>query len=80
MGQRRYASLAAAREALEEAHQQMVAFVDTELAQAQLDLRFKHFLFGDLNSPEWAVFQRVHDGDHSNQIGQITSATGYPAS
>jgi hypothetical protein len=80
MGKRTYASLAEAREALEEAHQQIVVFMDTEMAQAQLELRFKHFLFGDLTSLEWAVFQRVHDGDHSNQIGQITSVTGFPGS
>jgi len=49
------------------------------MAQANVETRFGHFLFGELNALEWAVFQRVHDGDHSNQIQQITSATGYPA-
>jgi len=78
MGRRTYSSLAEGREALEEAHQQLVAFMAGEMARAQLELTLNHFLFGDLNSVEWAVFQRVHDGDHSNQIGQITSATGYP--
>lgn len=79
MGSRTYRSLAEAREALKEAHRQLVAFMDGEMSGAQLEPRFNHFLFGDLNSPEWAVFQRVHDGDHGNQIGQITSAPGYPA-
>jgi hypothetical protein len=79
MGKRTYASLAEAREALEEAHGQMLGFLDREMPHAQTELRFNHFLFGDLHSVEWAVFQRVHDGDHSNQIGKITSAPGYPA-
>jgi hypothetical protein len=79
MGKETYASLAEARGALEEAHRQMLAFLDSELPAAQTELRFNHFLFGDLNAPEWAVFQRVHDGDHRNQIEQITSAPGYPA-
>ena len=79
VGKRIYASLAEARAALEEAHQSMVAFMDAEMPRAQRGIRFHHFVFGDLDSLEWAVFQRVHDGDHSNQIGQITSASGYPA-
>lgn len=79
MGKHTYASLAEARGALQEAHQQMLAFMDSEMPRAQRELRFHHFVFGDLNSLEWAVFQRVHDGDHRNQIQQITSAPGYPA-
>lgn len=79
MGSRTYGSLAEARAALEEAHDQMRAFLDGELPHARRELRFKHFLFGDLNAVEWAVFQRVHDGDHSNQIEKIKAAEGYPS-
>jgi hypothetical protein len=79
MGKRTYAPLAAAREALEEALKGLLEFIDGAMAQANVETRLGHFLFGELNALEWAVFQRVHDGDHSNQIQQITSATGYPA-
>ena len=74
-----FASLAEARSAMDAAHRELLDFIDGPLAQANEDARFRHFLFGDLNCREWAAFQRVHDGDHAGQIGQITSAPGYPA-
>ena len=74
-----YTSLDDARREMNEAHQQLLAFIDASLAGADLDARFNHFVFGDLNCAEWAAFQRVHDGDHANQIEQIKSAAGYPA-
>jgi hypothetical protein len=73
-----YTSLAEVRPALDEAHRELLAFIDGPLAGANTQARFKHFVFGDLNCAEWAVFQRVHDGDHSGQVQQITSAPGYP--
>ena len=79
MGKQRLASLAEAREALDAAHADLLVFIDGPLATANVETRFNHFVFGDLTCREWAAFQRVHDGDHSNQIGQITSAPGYPA-
>ena len=74
------ASLADARQAMDAAHAELLAFIDARLSQADLTPRFKHFLFGDLNCREWAVFQRVHDGDHAGQIEQIKAAPGYPVS
>ncbi len=74
----RFASIADARPAIESAHQELLAFIDGPLASANTDARFKHFVFGDLNCREWAAFQRVHDGDHSQQIEQVTTAPGYP--
>ena len=79
MGSREFVSLAEAREALEAAHDQLLAFVDGPLAEANVDLRFRHFLFGELSCREWAAFQRVHDGDHAAQIEQIKSAQEFPA-
>jgi hypothetical protein len=73
-----FSSLSEVRPALEEAHRELLAFVDGPMAQADTTTRFSHFVFGDLNCREWATFQRVHDGDHAQQIEQITSAPGYP--
>ncbi len=74
-----FASLSDARTALDAAHGETLAFIDGPLATANTDARFNHFIFGDLNCREWAAFQRVHDGDHANQIEKIKSAAGYPA-
>lgn len=78
MGSKTFSSLAEARGVLESAHGELLDFVDGLSATADLDARFNHFLFGDLNCREWAAFQRVHDGDHANQIGQIMAAPGFP--
>ena len=78
MGPKMFSSLAEARGVLESAHQELLDFVGGLSAAADLDARFNHFLFGDLNCREWAAFQRVHDGDHSNQIEQIMAAPGFP--
>jgi hypothetical protein len=74
-----FGSIAVARDAMEAAHRDLLAFIDQRLAGANAATRFNHFVFGDLNCAEWAAFQRVHDGDHANQIEQIKSAPGYPA-
>ena len=78
MGKHAFASLAEAREALDAAHEETLAFIDGPLASANVETRFNHFIFGDLNCREWAAFQRVHDGDHSGQIEKIVAAPGYP--
>lgn len=75
-----FTSLADARDAMDAAHQELLAFIDGRLPSANTETRFNHFVFGDLNCAEWAAFQRVHDGDHANQIEQIKSARGYPLS
>jgi len=79
MGKQRFVSLAEARQALDAAHEETLAFIDGPLASANVETRFNHFIFGDLNCREWAAFQRVHDGDHSGQIEKIVSAPGFPA-
>ena len=79
MGKHAFASLAEAREALDAAHEETLAFIDGPLASANVETRFSHFIFGDLNCCEWAAFQRVHDGDHSGQIEKIVAAPGFPA-
>ncbi len=75
----RFHSLAEARAATESAHGELMAFIDGLSPEANLDTRFKHFIFGALNCQEWAVFQRVHDGDHERQIEQIKAAPGFPS-
>ena len=62
-----FETLAAAREAAETVHQQLLGTI-SKLDSANLDVRFKHYIFGPLNAREWAVFQRIHDGDHIAQI------------
>lgn len=75
---KRFSSIADARSAAEEAHAEMVDFIIGLSDDVDLDARFKHFLFGPLNCREWAAFQRVHDGDHGQQIEQVKAAKGYP--
>jgi hypothetical protein len=78
MSKRTFASLAEARAAMDAAHGDLLAFIDGPLAAANVETRFRHFMFGELNCCEWVVFQRVHDGDHSGQIEKIKSAPGFP--
>jgi hypothetical protein len=72
-------SLTEARSALDAAHDELLAFVATLSPETNLEARFEHPFFGPLNCQEWAVFQRVHDGDHAEQIEQIKAAEGFPA-
>ena len=74
-----YQSLAEALAVLDAGHAQLLAFVDTISPETNLEAAWAHPWFGPLNCAQWAVFQRVHEGDHAGQIGQITSASGYPA-
>jgi uncharacterized damage-inducible protein DinB len=73
------ASLAEAHDALEEAHRALLTVVDTFAQGTDLEARFDHGFFGSLNCREWAVFQRVHDADHAQQIEQIKATPGFPA-
>ena len=72
-------SLAAARSALEAAHDDLVAFVESLSSATNLEARYEHPWFGLLNCQEWAIFQRIHDGDHAEQIEQVKAASGFPA-
>jgi hypothetical protein len=74
-----YATLADARAAMDAAQRDLLAFIDgLSSSTPNVEARYNHFIFGDLNCLEWAAFQRVHDGDHSGQIEQIRSAAGFP--
>ena len=78
-GNTTYASLAEARSALEAAQLELLAFSDGLSPDANVEARFEHSFFGELNCREWAAFQRVHDGDHAEQIDQVRAAPGFPA-
>jgi hypothetical protein len=73
-----FSTAAEARDAAQREHQALLAFIDTLSPATNLEARYRHFVFGDLNSREWAAFQRVHDGDHEGQIKKIIEAPGYP--
>jgi hypothetical protein len=75
----RFDTLAEARAASETAHDQLLAFVRGIDTSTNADVRFRHFLFGAFNAREWAIFQRIHDIDHTPQIGQIKASPGFPA-
>ncbi len=76
---RTYDSLAEAAEAAVAAHDELVGFVNKVSDESDTELTHDHFLFGPLNCREWAVFQRVHDGDHGGQIEKVMAADGFPA-
>lgn len=44
---------------------------------ANLDAKHDHPFFGPLNWKEWLAFQRVHDGDHIEQIEAIEGSPSY---
>jgi hypothetical protein len=73
----RFATLAEARAAAQTAHGDLLTLI-RGLDAANVETRFKHFLFGALNSREWAVFQRIHDGDHTPQIASIKASSDFP--
>ena len=74
-----FASLSEARAALDAGHRELLASVQAPTPDANVDVTFDHPFFGPLNCREWAVFQRVHDGDHAGQIEKIKAADGFPA-
>ena len=71
-------SLAEARAATESEHAEQLTFIANLSPETNVETRYSHFIFGALNCREWAVFQRVHDLDHGNQIEQVKAAPGYP--
>lgn len=76
----KFASLSEAREAAIAAHRELLEFVNTLSADSDMDATYPHQFFGELNCREWAVFQRVHDADHAQQIDAIKASDGFPAS
>ena len=73
-----FASLSEARGALDAGHQELLSSVRALTPDANVDVTFDHPFFGPLNCREWAVFQRLHEGDHAGQIEQIKAASGFP--
>jgi hypothetical protein len=74
----RFDAIADAREAAESAHGDLLA-LSGKVDDADLETRFRHYIFGSLNAREWACFQRVHDGDHFPQLARIRESAGVPA-
>lgn len=66
-----FASVAEARAALDGAHRALLDFVASISPETDVESTSAHPSFGPLNCLEWAVFERVHEGDHVNQIEQI---------
>jgi hypothetical protein len=57
---------------------QLLSLVGGLPGGANLDAKHDHLFFGPLNWKEWLAFQRVHDGDHIEQIEAIRSSPAYP--
>lgn len=78
-----FGTLDEARAALQTPHDELIAFIraldNGANGDVNLEKTFKHFLFGTFNCREWAIFQRVHDEDHTPQIAAIKAFAGYPA-
>ncbi|HEY8171798.1 MAG TPA: DinB family protein [Dehalococcoidia bacterium] len=74
----RFATIAEARAAADTAHSDLLTLI-RGLDTVDVETRFRHFLFGALNSREWAVFQRIHDADHTPQIASIKGVAGFPS-
>ena len=72
-------SLPQARSELAAAHDELLGFLAGLSSDANVEKQFEHPVFGPLNCKEWAAFQRVHDGDHAQQIEQVRAAPGFPA-
>ena len=72
-----FASLSEARAALDAGHQELLSSVRALTPDANVGVTFDHPFFGALNCREWAVFQRIHEGDHAGQIEKIKAAEGF---
>lgn len=76
---RAFASLAEATEAAVKAHEAMVEFFDSLSEASNTERTYDHSFVGPLNCREWAVFQRIHEGDHTGQIEKIKASKGFPS-
>jgi len=66
------------REHLTAVRAQLLGLVGGLPRDANLDAKHDHLFFGPLNWKEWLAFQRVHDGDHIEQIEAIRTSPAYP--
>ena len=71
-------SLAELRQHLSGVRAQLLGLVEGLAQDANLEAKHEHLFFGPLNWKEWLAFQRVHDGDHIEQIEAIRGAPSYP--
>ena len=71
-------SLAALRQRLSAARAQLLGVVGGLPRDANLGAKHDHPFFGPLNWKEWLAFQRVHDGDHIEQIEAVQRSLSYP--
>ncbi len=65
---------AALVERLRASNQRMLDAIASMPAKPDMSAVDKHPFFGDLNCLEWAVFQRVHDADHTQHAQKILAA------
>jgi len=68
-----------ARAAAGDAHAALLKFVRSADGPVNVEMTFRHFVFGAYNCREWAIFQRLHDDDHRPQIDKIRATPGFPA-
>jgi hypothetical protein len=60
---------------IERMNAEIIAAIESLPASPDLEFRLAHPFFGQLNSHEWAGFQRVHDTDHIQHARKIIAAT-----
>jgi len=67
------------REAILNAHAEAIdslyAHVRSADPDANLELKWKHQFFGDLNWREWLLFLRIHSRDHARQLAAMSGAS-----
>jgi hypothetical protein len=44
--------------------------------EANLDVKWQHPMFGDLNWKEWFIFLRIHSRDHARQLKAMVESFG----
>jgi uncharacterized damage-inducible protein DinB len=71
-------SLTELRQHLSSVRSQLLGVVGSLPQDANLGAKHDHPFFGPLNWKEWLAFQRVHDGDHIEQIEAIRRSPSYP--
>ena len=67
------------REAIIAAHAEAIdsLYVHVRSAdpEANLELKWQHPFFGDLNWREWLLFLRIHSRDHARQLASMSGAS-----
>ena len=68
-----------ASKAAGKAHQALAGFLNGVSDATNTEKTHSHPFFGSMNCLEWAVYLRIHDGDHVGQVEKIKASKGYPA-